>query len=134
MTRKFTESVVEEAAIQFFEDLGYAYLPGPDIANDGLFAERAGYDDVVLSQRLRDTLVRINSHLPADAIDEAVRKVTRTDTPSVIINNQNFHRMVTDGIPVKIRNTEGRRVALQSLSDFSAVSVCHTSPVIYAAA
>ena len=35
MNFKFTESVVEEACLQYFGQLGYAYLPAPEIASDG---------------------------------------------------------------------------------------------------
>ena len=119
MSSKFTESVIEEASIQFFLDLGYSYLPGPDIAHDGLYAERTGYGDVILAQRLKDALTRINPDLPESAISEAVRKVNRTDAPSLILNNRNFHRMVTDGVSVKYRNEEGREVNDQAwLFDF----------------
>jgi type I restriction enzyme R subunit len=110
MSAKFTESIVEEAAIQYFTALGYDYRPGPEIAHDGLFAERSGYGDVVLTQRLRDALVRINPKIPHSAIDEAVKNITRTDAPNPVANNRAFHRYVTDGVPVQYRNEEGREV------------------------
>ncbi len=34
MTFKFTESVVDEAFLQYFGQLGCAYLPAPEIASD----------------------------------------------------------------------------------------------------
>ena len=39
---KFTESTVEEATLEWFQELGYDYRSGPEIAHDGLFAERKG--------------------------------------------------------------------------------------------
>ncbi|NCC51700.1 MAG: type I restriction endonuclease subunit R [Spartobacteria bacterium] len=110
MSAKFFESVLEEAAIQYFTELGYAYMPGPEIAHDGLFAERSGYGDVVLNGRLRDALVRINPRIPVSAIDEALKKVIRTDAPNAEVNNRAFHRFVTDGVPVQYRNQEGHEV------------------------
>ncbi len=110
MTRKFTESVVEEAALDYFAELGYEYLPGPDIAHDGSSPERSGYGDVVLIDRLRVALAAINSHLPANAIEEAFRKVARTEAPSLVVNSRAFHKMVTDGIDVQFRNDKGRNV------------------------
>ena len=41
MTIPFTESTVEEAALEILEGLGYTSLHGPDIAPGELFAERA---------------------------------------------------------------------------------------------
>ena len=35
MNFKFTESVVEEACLQYFGQLKYDYLPAPEIACDG---------------------------------------------------------------------------------------------------
>ena len=111
MKYKFTESVVEEACLQYFGKLDYTYLPAADIASDGLFAERTDYGEAILKQRLHTALTKINRKLPVVAIDEAVRKVTRTDSPSLIINNRAFHRMMTDGVDVQYRNAEGRDVA-----------------------
>ena len=110
MSSKFTESVVEEAAIQYFQDIGYAYLPGPEIASDGLFAERSGYGDVVLHQRLKNAVSRINTDIPPNAIEDALRKATRSDSPTLIVNNRTFHKYLTDGIDVQFRNKEGRDI------------------------
>jgi type I restriction enzyme R subunit len=110
MTFKFTESVVEIACLDYFGQLGYAYLPAPEIASDGLFAEREAYGEVILKQRLRTALIRINPTIPAAAIEDAIRKVTRTDSPTLIVNNRAFHKMLTDGVDVQFRNAEGRDV------------------------
>jgi len=103
MSGKFTESVVEEATIQFFQDLGYEYLPGPEIAHDGLFAERADYSDVILRQRLKDALTKINPTIPAPAIDDAMKIIVRADSPTLIVNNRSFHKQLTDGIDIQYR-------------------------------
>jgi len=58
---KFTESVVEEAALSWLAGLGYTIRHGPDIAPDEPFAERDGYGQVVLERRLRQALHRLNS-------------------------------------------------------------------------
>jgi type I restriction enzyme R subunit len=44
----FTESTVEDAALEIFEGIGYTILHGPTIAPGEMFAERASYADVVL--------------------------------------------------------------------------------------
>jgi type I restriction enzyme R subunit len=105
-----TESVVEEAALDWFKGLGYQYLPGPDIACDGTKPERASYADVVLADRLRASLHALNPHIPADALEDAFKKVMRSESPSLILNNRHFHRMLADGIDVEYRNKEGRVV------------------------
>ena len=110
MKFKFTESVVEEACLQYFRQLKYDYLPAPEIAVDGLFAERADYGETILKQRLRAALVKINPTIPASAIEDAVRKVTRTESPTLVINNRAFHKILTDGVDVQFRNADGRDV------------------------
>jgi type I restriction enzyme R subunit len=45
---QFTESTVEQAALAWLESLGWVVKHGPDIAPEGLFAERADYHEVVL--------------------------------------------------------------------------------------
>lgn len=52
----FTESVVEQAALAWFENLGYTVKAGPDIAPDGSTPERGTYTEVILHDRLRQAL------------------------------------------------------------------------------
>jgi len=115
----FTESTVEDAALEIFESLGYAILHGPDIAPGELYAERSSYSEVLLAGRLKDALTRINSKIPADAIEEAIRKIVRTESPSLIENNRRFHRFLVEGVPVEYRGDDGRIVYNQvRLIDF----------------
>lgn len=97
------EAQVEIATVGYFRELGYEYAFGPDIAPDGSRPERADYGQVVLVGRLRDALVRINPDVPPEAIEGAIRKVTRPESPSLVVNNRAFHRMLTDGVDVSWR-------------------------------
>jgi len=51
MNERFTESVVEEAALSWLAGLGYTILSGPTIAPGQLAAERASHEEVVLAWR-----------------------------------------------------------------------------------
>jgi type I restriction enzyme, R subunit len=117
MTNRFTESVVEDAALAWLDDLGYAILHGPEIAVGMPAAERAdpGYRDVVLERRVRQALVRLNPGLPPDALDDAFRKLMRTDAPSLIERNRAVHRMLVDGITVEYRRADGSIAGAQAL-------------------
>ena len=75
----FSESEVEEAALQWLEGLGWAVAHGADIAPGTSDAERANYDQVVLEQRLTDAIDTLNPDLPYAARDDALRKLTRPD-------------------------------------------------------
>lgn len=89
----FTESILELATLDFLSDLGYTTLN----ANQ----DRQSYSDIVLIDRLQSALISINPDIPFDAIEEAIRKVTRTDSPSLIENNKQFHKYLTEGIDVE---------------------------------
>ncbi|HUF10916.1 MAG TPA: type I restriction endonuclease subunit R, partial [Rhodothermales bacterium] len=107
----FSESVVEDAAIRWFEALGYEIEHGPEIAAGEPGAERIdpSYRDVVLEARLRRALERLNPHLPAEALEEAYRKLTRLDAPSLLERNRAAHRMLVNGVTVEYRR-DGRIV------------------------
>jgi type I restriction enzyme R subunit len=109
MLRAFTESVVEEAALEWLEGLDYEVLGGPEIAAGELGAERSdpSYRDVILERRLRQALVQLNSSLPPEALDDAFRRITRIDGPSLITRNRNLHRMLVDGVNVKYARPDG---------------------------
>ena len=101
------ESDIEEASLDWFAGLGYTVLYGPDIAPDASDAERSTYKEVVLTHRLRDAVARLNPEIPADAQEEAVRKVLNPDSPALVQNNSAFHQMLVDGIEVEYRQPDG---------------------------
>ena len=99
--RKFNETDVELATLEWLQELGYETLFGPEIAPGEPGAERDDYQQVFLESRFRDALARLNPKIPADSLDEAFRRVIRTDTPSLIENNRQFHRLLVDGVDVE---------------------------------
>ncbi|MGF7186455.1 type I restriction enzyme R subunit [Desulfitispora alkaliphila] len=103
----FTEADLEEATMDWFEELGYERAFGPDLAPDGDYPERGDYAQVILEERLKDALMRINPGISQEAINEAFFKITVTQSPILIVNNQNFQRMITDGIDVETRREDG---------------------------
>jgi len=112
MSAKTTENSIEQMALTQLAELGWQTALGPDIAFDGPNPERdpaASYGDVVLVERLRGALQRINPDVPSPAIEEAVRKLIATESPALIENNRRFHRMLTDGVDVSWMAPEGER-------------------------
>lgn len=116
MSAGFTESVVEDAALGWLEALGYAVLHGPQIAAGEPAAERRdpGYRDVVLERRLRNALARSNPELPAEALEDAFRKLTRIDAPSLLERNRAAHHMLVDGVTVEYRRADGSIAGAQA--------------------
>jgi len=101
------ESIVEEAALEWFGQLGYAVGHGPHIAPGEPAAERDAFGEVVLVERLRAALRRLNGAIPEEAREEALRKVLRVGTPSLTQTNRAFHRMLRDGVPVEYPRPDG---------------------------
>jgi type I restriction enzyme R subunit len=111
----FAESVVEAAALAWVEALGYAVRHGPDLAVGQLGAERADprYRDVVLEGRLRQALALLNPALPPEALDDAYRKLTRADAPTLLDRNHALHRMLVDGVTTEYRRLDSSIAGVQ---------------------
>ena len=103
----FTESTVESAALAWLESAGWQVAYGPDIAPGMPAAERADYGEVVLPQRLRDALARLNPGLPAEALEDAFRKLTRPEGADLIQRNRALHRLLIEGVNVEYREPDG---------------------------
>lgn len=117
--RGFTESVVEEAALASLESTDGQIAHGPAIAPDMPAAERRDYGEVVLAHRLRDALARLNPVLPADALEDAFRKLTRPEGADLIQRNRTLHRLLVDGVNVECRTQEAElRGAQARVIDF----------------
>jgi len=101
------ESTVEDAALEWFGELGYAIGHGPQMAPGEPAAERGSFGDVVLVVRLRAAIRRLNPAIPDEAREEALRKVLRVGMPSLTQTNRAFHRMLRDGVPVEYSRPDG---------------------------
>ena len=116
---KLTESAIETFAIKLFERLGYDTLYAPDIAPDGESPERSSYDEVVLTERLRSAVRRVNPSIPLAAQQQAIKEVERIHSPELLANNETFHRMLTEGVKVSYQQDGNDRGDLVWLIDFA---------------
>jgi len=107
MPKPITESEIEEAALDILKDLGYDIVYGPNIGHDGRNPERSSYEDVILKDRLRKALEANNQDIPKTAIEEAIKKLLKLESPNLMSNNEKFHEYLTNGIPVQYRK-DGR--------------------------
>ncbi|MDE3068459.1 MAG: hypothetical protein KGJ60_13060 [Verrucomicrobiota bacterium] len=105
---KLTESVVEQAALDWFGGLGYEVLSGLAIAPGEPAAERADYKQVFLFDRLQTKLEDLNPNIPPEGLEEALRKVRLIIHPTLIENNRVFHRLLVEGVDVELRNRDGQ--------------------------
>ena len=101
-----TESLVEDAALDWFRSLGYNVVSGPDMP-PGPLALRESYAEVVFPSAVRGALARLNPDLPAEALEDAWRRLTRPEGSTLETRNRAFHRMTVDGVTVEYRDDGG---------------------------
>jgi type I restriction enzyme, R subunit len=114
-----TENHIELLAIERLESLGYEYIYGPDIAPDSETPERSSFEQVLLLDRLQQSVRRINPTLPPNAQAEAICEIQRIASPELIVNNETFHRLLTEGVPVTLQKDGDERGDRVWLIDFS---------------
>ena len=107
----FTEDTYEQAVIELFEHMGYEHLYAPDLDRD--------YTSPLLDATLRDSLVRINRSLPAEAIDEAISKLRSFESGSLVQKNAVFTDYLQNGVPVKFFVRGEERASIVRLIDYA---------------
>lgn len=76
-----TEDRLEQETLGWLSEVGYDCLFGPDLAPDGANAERADYRQVLLVERLRGVMARLNPSIPLTAREDAVRQIRDLGIP-----------------------------------------------------
>jgi type I restriction enzyme R subunit len=113
-----TESEIEIICLEYLKDLKYDCIGGPDISPDGIFMERQ-YNEVVLINRLRSAIDKLNPSISEDGRTDALKKVLRPDSPNLLINNETFHKYLTEGIDIEYRKDGSIRGDKVYLVDFN---------------
>jgi type I restriction enzyme R subunit len=116
---KITEHSIEDFAIKLLERLGYEYVYAPSIAHDGENPERSPYEEILLNNRLKEVVRRINPTVPIAAQEEAIKELQRINSPELLTNNESFHRLITEGIKVSYQKDGQQRGDLVWLIDFN---------------
>lgn len=135
MSSFLTESQIEAQAIDWFVSLGYYPLHGPDIGPEGLYRERNSYSDVLLAERLRTAIRRINPGAKPNLAEDALRKFMNPPTQDLTANNQVIHNMLVNGVEVEYVEAGITRGEMIHLIDFDTPSnnefvVCNQYTVI----
>ncbi len=129
MTKIF-ESTIEEFMIELLESQGFGYLSPEDQEQ-----ERPDLSEVVLKDRLKLAIDRINPNVPDEAKEQALRLVLNLPSQNLMDNNEVFHRMLTEGIEVEVMGTDGVKGERVHLIDFGDIAnneflVCNQYTVI----
>ncbi len=115
---KITENEVEELALDILEALNYKILNGFEISPGGKNPERKDFREVVLKDRLLKALEKLNPSIPKGSIEEAIRKVLRTSSPNQVLDNEQFHKLLVEGVSVSYRKGSQIKHDLVNLIDF----------------
>ena len=121
MPKSITEAQIERYNLELLNALGYSYKSGETLAPQyeedpssaswtakditasyGDFGpDRTRYSEVLLKNRLKQAIDRLNPHIPAEARTQAQRELQNINSPDLISNNETFHSYLTEGITVE---------------------------------
>ncbi len=96
-----TEDQLEQETLSWLAEVGYTHLYGPNIAHDGDSPERHNYRQVVLVERLRNAIAKLNPKVPLSAREDALKQVLELGMPIQLSANRQFHRLLVGGVPVQ---------------------------------
>ena len=110
-----TEDQVELQSIEWFKELGYLYKHGNDISPEGAEPERDNFRKVILEDRLRSSLIKINSDIPSQTINNNLSQLLDPNIPSLLSCNREMHKWMTKGLQIKFMEKDkevGRQLKL----------------------
>jgi type I restriction enzyme R subunit len=107
------EDHLESLCMDWLEGLGWTRMPGDALSPGTAGAERERWSDVVLTPRLREAAVRLNSHLSVSDIDAAVARLQGYGTQSLIDGNRELYDWLRNGVPVERVEDDGRRTVVR---------------------
>ena len=114
-----TEDQLEQEALGWLEEAGYTPLFGPDIAVDGDHPERSDYRQVLLLERLRAAIHRLNPDIPVAAREDALKQVVDLGIPVLLSANRRLHQLLVAGVPVQYQKDGDNRGDLVRLIDWA---------------
>ncbi|WP_269454629.1 type I restriction endonuclease, partial [Methylomonas methanica] len=126
-----TEDQLEQEALGWLAEVGYSTLYGPDLAPDGDNPERDNYLQVVLVERLRSAIARLNPSIPLAAREDALQQILNLEVPGLLAANRHFHRLLVNGVPVEYQkdgDTRGDRVRLIEFAEPSSNEAIFAHP------
>ncbi len=114
-----TEDQLEQETLGWLTDVGYTHLFGPEIAPDGPQQERNDYRQVLLLERLRKAIDRLNPSIPLVARDSALQQVRDLGIPVLLSANRHFHQLLIAGVPVEYQKDGETRGDFVRLIDWA---------------
>lgn len=112
MPNFLSEDDIEQAVLQKLQHLyGYdiqdCFTADPADLNDG--SGRSDKRDVILHDRLREAVIKLNKGIPESAIDTALQQLCdRRQAMSSIAANREVDGLIRDGVRVQFKDAKGR--------------------------
>lgn len=113
-----TEDQLEQECLTWFGDIGYQVKHGTEIAPDSVSAERSDFRQVLLKDRLRQSIIRFNPDVPASVVDTTVNTLVTPNIPGLLASNRQLHKWMTQGYPVKYMDGNDERGIRLKLIDY----------------
>ena len=120
--KPITEDIIEQSAIEILQSQGWEYANGKEISPEGLNCERENFSQIILTNRLRKAISKINPHIPLDAQETAIQKVLRIYSPVLLHNNEEFHKLLVEKVKVPFQQNGYERSHEVALIDFENTS------------
>ncbi|MCC3863995.1 type I restriction endonuclease subunit R [Terrisporobacter petrolearius] len=118
----FREDELEQASLEILQSLGYEYIHGKELSPSAEFPQRESYREVILSEKVKEALFRINRDLPNEAIENAYRQIISFNSPSLEENNKYFHNLMVNGIDVSFKEDGNIRTKKAYIIDFENIN------------
>jgi type I restriction enzyme R subunit len=99
-----TEAVIEQATIEWLQDLGYTHVKGNELPQNA--------NAVILKDQLRDFIVKQYPQLPSEIQDLAVADFCNNAGADIDYRNRSFHLKLTKGISYEYKDADGNEKAI----------------------
>lgn len=118
----FREDELEQASLEILQSLGYEYIHGKELSPSAEFPQRESYREVILSEKVKEALFRINKDLPNEALENAYRQIISFNSPSLEENNKYFHNLMVNGMDVSFKEDGNIRTKKAYIIDFENIN------------
>ena len=99
-----SEADLEDMTLAHLAKLGFAYLPGAALSPETKAPLRRSFRDVILVDRLRAAIARLNPDLPARAVEEVAQRLVDAEfSADPIAENRRIHEILVAGVPVEFQ-------------------------------
>lgn len=115
---KISENNIETFAIETLQSIGWEYIHGLAIAPEAEQSERESFEQVILIQRLRKVVSRLNPAIRESAREQAIQKVLRIYSPDLLHNNETFHQLLVEKVKIPYQQDGYERSYEVTIIDF----------------